>query len=122
MLDARRFKSDRTPNDPSAAWNALGKAAPASCNIVRHQRNRRDYAKYPAAGTKQHAAALVVDISVVNFLARPTVLVGSRADWNLLTLTIYVLGESQLSALGLLDVQGRVSRQVVRKSVDRVLA
>jgi hypothetical protein len=49
------------------AWNALGKAAPTSYNIVRHQRNRQDYAKHPAAGTKQHAAALVVDISVVNF-------------------------------------------------------
>jgi len=54
------------------AWNALGKAAaPTSYNIVRHQRNRQDDAKHPAAGTKQHAAALVVDISVVDFWLDP---------------------------------------------------
>jgi hypothetical protein len=77
MLDARRFESDRTPNDPSACVERLRKAAaPASCNIVRHQRNRQAYAKHPAAGTKQHAAALVVDISVVNFMAGPTGLAG----------------------------------------------
>lgn len=81
MLDARRFENDRTPNDPSACVERLRKDAPATreshCNIVRaskDQRDRQDHAKYPAADTKQHTAALVVDISVVKFELDPRVL------------------------------------------------
>ncbi|KEQ58535.1 uncharacterized protein M437DRAFT_69881 [Aureobasidium melanogenum CBS 110374] len=81
MLDARRFENDRTPNDPSACVERLRKDAPTTreshCNIVRaskDQRDRQDHAKHPAADTKQHTAALVVDFSVVKFELDPRVL------------------------------------------------
>ena len=91
ISDARRTavrKATELQMIQALAWNVLGKAAPTSYNIVRHQRNRQDYAKYPAAGTKQHAAALVVDISVVNFWLDPRFLLVHDELWNYsLTLT-----------------------------------
>ncbi|KAI5205334.1 hypothetical protein E4T39_03030 [Aureobasidium subglaciale] len=75
MLDARRFRSDRTPNDPSACVERLRKDAPANgCNTARDCKGI-DNAKHRAAGTNQHAAALVVDMSVVSFWLDPRVLV-----------------------------------------------
>lgn len=99
------------------AWNALGKAAaPTSYNIVRHQRNRQDYAKHPAAGTNQHAAALVVDISVVNFWLDPRYLLVEDEMWNCGILDFDNNAWSlSILLLGLARCSRRVSRQVVKR-------
>ncbi|KEQ91376.1 hypothetical protein AUEXF2481DRAFT_500854 [Aureobasidium subglaciale EXF-2481] len=61
MFDARRFRDDTTPNDPSACVERLRKDAPASGRNTARDCKGTDNAKHPAAGTNQHAAALVVD-------------------------------------------------------------
>ncbi|KAI5206650.1 hypothetical protein E4T38_03712 [Aureobasidium subglaciale] len=75
MFDARRFRDDTTPNDPSACVERLRKDAPASGRNTARDCKGTDNAKHPAAGTNQHAAALVVDMSVVSFWLEPRVLV-----------------------------------------------
>lgn len=113
MLDARRFKTDRTPNDPSACVERLRKDAPAKLQHCPGFKGT-DNAKHPAAGTNQHAAALVVDISVVNFRLDPRL--SEKDALGFIDLCNAGLGSERLG----IGSSSRVSRQ--EKKHGRVMS
>lgn len=80
ILYARRFENDRTPNDPSACVERLGKDAPASCNAATLSGLQRiEGTDKTTLNTLQLIQSsmrllLVVDSSVVEFWLNPRIL------------------------------------------------